>query len=81
MKAYLLDGPANSLVISHPGVYLYRHPIPRPIEFITPEDAVNAAMNAQPNMDVADYEFSGYASVGLNGKVQYMIYKFKGMEP
>ena len=36
---------------------------------------------AKPNFDVADYRFTGHATVNMNGEVGYMIYEFDGMEP
>ena len=80
MDAYLRGGPANGRTIPHPKMLIYRHPIPKPIELVTPQEALNAAMNAEPNMDVADYEFTGFARITLYGEMQYVIYDFKGME-
>ena len=80
MKALLRGGPANGRVISHPYLHIYRVPVPKPFELTTPLDAVQAAMNAEPNYDVADYEFTGHASVNLNGEVNVIIYEFAGME-
>lgn len=82
MRAYLQGGPANGRVISQmpEGQSIWRVPIPR--EW-TITDCLQASMNptdTAPNFDVAEYEFSGMATVDIRGRVGCVIYQFKGTE-
>ena len=84
MDAYLSGGPADGKIISHPRLHLYRHPVPIPLDSLTINDALQGAFNpaiAKPSFNIADYEFTGYAAVGLDGNVRFVIYKYKEMEP
>lgn len=84
MKAYLRGGPASGRVISHPYLHIYRHPVPKPIDALTIQDCLQESFDpsvAKPNFDIADYRFTGQATVNMNGEVGYMIYQFEGMEP
>ena len=81
MKAYLRGGPANGRVISHPYLHIYRHPVPKPIDSLTIQDVLQGSFDPMPNFDIADYRFTGQATVNMNGEVGYMIYEFDGMEP
>ena len=83
MRAYLRDGPANGRVIeSMPeGLTIYQVPIPREP---TIRDCLQQSMNPmdpRPNYDVADYRFSGMATVDVRGRVGCVIYVFDRMEP
>lgn len=84
MKAYLSGGPANGRVISHPYLHIYRYPVPKPISALTVGDCLQEPFDptlATPNVTIADYRFTGHATVNMNGEVGYMIYEFEGMEP
>lgn len=83
MRAYLQGGPANGRVIDPMplGMRIYQVPIPREL---TIQDCLQVSMNPAdpaPNYDVADYEFSGMATVDIRGRVGCVIYQFKGTEP
>jgi hypothetical protein len=83
MKAYLSGGPANGRVIEHPYLHLYRHPLPKPFDSLTIQDTLQESFDpsiAELNYRVADYQFTGQATVNMNGEIGYMIYKFTGME-
>jgi hypothetical protein len=75
MKAYLEGGPANGRVISHPNMYLYIVPTPKPVTSVTVPDPLESLI-----IPTATYQFTGMASVNLNGEVKYMIYRYLGME-
>jgi hypothetical protein len=80
MKAYLKDGPANGRVIPHPHLFIYRVPVPKPIDSLSINDCLQEAINTAPNYDIADYQFSGQATVNIHGEVQLIMYQFTGME-
>ena len=84
MKAILAGGPANGQLINHPKMMIYRHIIPKPLDLLTIQNTLQAAIDqtiSKPNYDIADYEFTGQAQVNLQGEVVFVVYSFKGMEP
>ena len=81
MKAYLSGGPASGRVIQHPHNYIVRLPIPRSIDSLTIADCLNESINdTLPMIPVANYQFTGQATVNLNGDILYMIYRYTGMD-
>jgi hypothetical protein len=81
MKAYLDGGPADGRVIPHPNTYLYLVHIPKSIDSTTIADCLQESINDRlPIIPTATYQFTGQATISLNGTVHYMIYKFTGME-
>ncbi|MGH7239574.1 MAG: hypothetical protein ACREHG_05855 [Candidatus Saccharimonadales bacterium] len=45
MKAILQGGPAHGQLINHPKIMIYRHIIPKPIDLLTIQNTLQAAMN------------------------------------
>ena len=83
MKAYLRGGPANGRVIDHPYLHLYRYPISKPLDSLTIQDVLQESFDpsiAELNYNVADYQFTGQATVNMSGEIGYMLYEFTGME-
>ena len=83
MRAYLQGGPANGRVIdSMPeGQTIWREAIPRELTITDCLQQYHDISKAEPNYDVADYRFSGMATVDVRGRVGCVIYQFDGMEP
>lgn len=80
MRAYLKGGPANGRVIEHmpEGMRIYQVPIPRQL---TIQDCLQQSMNPMdpgPNYDVADYAFTGLATVDIRGRLGCVIYEYAG---
>jgi hypothetical protein len=82
MNAMLHGGPANGRVIKHPNMWTVRIPVQKPISVLAMADCVNDALNpeAMINYDIAQYQFSGQASVTMDGEVIFMFYRYVGME-
>jgi hypothetical protein len=83
LTAMLIGGPKDKTTVPHPGIWIFRVPVPKPIEAISPQDAMQGLADycrAEPNYEVADYQFNGQAVVDLTGKIKYMIYNYIGME-
>lgn len=83
MRAYLKGGPADGRVIpSMPeGQSTWREAIPREL---TIQDSLQESMNpgdSSPNYDVAEYRFSGRATVDIRGRVGCVIYYYVGTWP
>jgi hypothetical protein len=76
-----MGGPADGRVIQHPKLYLLLIPIPRPMDSVSMADCLNESLNDRlPVIPVATYQFTGQATVNMNGEVRYMLYRFIGME-
>jgi hypothetical protein len=75
MKAYLEGGPANGRVIPHPNMYLYIVPVSKPVTVISVPDPLESLV-----IPTATYQFTGQATVNLDGKIRYMLYRFIGQD-
>jgi len=81
MKAYLSGGPANGRVIQHPHDYLVRIPVPRSIDSMSVTECLQESINdTLPMIPVANYQFTGQATVNLNGDIHYMLYRYTGTD-
>lgn len=83
LTAMLVGGPRDKTTIPHPGIWIYRVPIPKPLDSISIQDAMQGLADycrAEPNYEVADYQFTGQAVVDLSGNIKYMVYSYTGME-
>jgi hypothetical protein len=78
MQAYLMGGPANGRVIPHPEMYLYVIPLPQPSSVRSLTEDYDPSL--MPVIPTATYQFTGQATVNLNGEVDYMLYRFTGTD-
>ncbi len=77
MRVMLNGGPANGRIVELPkGLTYYRVPV---YKEITIQERF-ATDIAEVNFDIADYRFTGYATVDLNGDMGVIIYEFEGIK-